>query len=458
MTKTNVNGQQATSPLKAETFVIACPQCHTSMSTAVCAKCGAALPLGAILAQPYIEAELKQQSQALQRREQELASRLKSLDTIEENLNARAAEIDAAVEHKLRKEREALTKIVEKKAADSYTGKLRAATQELEETQAKLVKAEQAELAIRKERRAIEEEKRKLELEVERRIHDERIKIREAAQKEEQDTHRLKLSEKDLLISDLRKQIDDLRRKVDQGSIQLQGEVQELELEAVLRAAFPGDQIEPVPQGRAGGDVVHKVVGPNGLQCGTILWESKRTRNWNDDWLAKNREDQRLVGGHVGVIVTVALPKGVDNFDRLDGVWVAGMRCVLPLAKALRLSLVEMALIKSAAQGRDGKMQRMYGYLTGIHFRMRVSSMVETCMGMQEDLDAEKRALTRKWAKQQRRIEVLMAELASTWGDLQGIVGKGMAELDGLNMALLEDAVGLEPGNETNSTGTEGGD
>jgi hypothetical protein len=320
------------------------------------------------------------------------------------------------------------------------------------------VKAEQAELAIRKERRAIEEEKRKLELEVERRIHDERIKIREAAQKEEQDTHRLKLSEKDLLISDLRKQIDDLRRKVDQGSVQLQGEVQELELEAVLRAAFPGDQIEPVPQGRAGGDVVHKVVGPNGLQCGTILWESKRTRNWNDDWLAKNREDQRLVGGHVGVIVTVALPKGVDNFDRLDGVWVAAMRCVLPLAKALRLALIEMALIKSAAEGKEGKMQRVYSYLTGTQFRMRVSSMVETCVGMQEDLDAEKRALTRKWAKQQRRIEILMTELASTWGDLQGIVGKGMAELDGLVVSRLDDGTALEPNNEPAGNGANGQD
>lgn len=457
MSKVKVNGRQATTPLKAETFVIACPQCHTSMSTAVCEKCGAPLPLATILAQPYIEAELNQQSAALQTREQELASRLKSLDTVEENLNARAAEIDAAVEQKLRKEREALTKIVEKKAADGYTRKLRAATQELEETQAKLAKAEQAELAVRRERRAIEEEKRKLELEVERRIHDERIKIREAAQKEEQDTHRLKLSEKDLLIGDLRKQIDDLRRKVDQGSVQLQGEVQELELEALLTAAFPGDHVEAVPQGRAGGDIVHKVVGPNGLQCGTILWESKRTRHWNDDWLVKNREDQRLVGSHVGVIVTTAMPKSVESFDRVDGVWVAAMRCMLPLAKALRLALIEVALIRGAAQGKDGKMHRMYGYLTGMEFRMRVSSMVETCVGMQEDLDAEKRAMTKKWAKQQRRIEVLMTELASTWGDLQGIVGKGMAELDGLNMAWPDDALGLEPGDDPNSA-AEGGD
>jgi hypothetical protein len=145
------------------------------------------------------------------------------------------------------------------------------------------------------------------------------------------------------------------------------------------------------------------------------------------------------------------MPPGVDNFDRVDGVWVAAMRCLLPLAKALRLSLVEMSLIKSAAQGKDGKMQRMYGYLTGMQFRARVSSMVETCVGMQEDLDAEKRALTKKWAKQQRRIEILMTELSSTWGDLQGIVGKGMAELDGLVVSRLDDGTALKPpGNGAN--------
>jgi hypothetical protein len=155
-------------------------------------------------------------------------------------------------------------------------------------------------------------------------------------------------------------------------------------------------------------------------------------------------EDQRLVGSHVGVIVTTTMPKGVENFDRLDSVWVANMRCILPLAKALRLALVEMALIKGAAQGKDGKMHRLYAFMTGMQFRMRVSSMVEACVGMQEDLDAEKRAMTKQWAKKQRRMEILMTELASTWGDLQGIVGKGMAELHGLNVPRLDDPLSTE--------------
>jgi hypothetical protein len=438
--------------LSSESFKVICPKCKTE------------IPLTETLAQPLIEAEREKVQEELRargltvaKREQELAQRLQSLDRLEANLNARATEIEVVVEQTIRKEREALTKGAERKAAELYVERLKAAERELVDNHAKLAAAEAAELAVRKERRVLQDEKRRLELEIERRLHDERLKIREAAQKEEQEAHHLKLSEKNLLIGDLRKQIDDLRRKVDQGSVQVQGEVQELELEALLRAAFPGDQIEPVPQGRAGGDVVHKVVGPSGLQCGTILWESKRTRNWNDDWLAKNREDQRLVGSHVGVIVTATMPPGVDNFDRVDGVWVAAMRCLLPLAKALRLSLVEMSLIKSAAQGKDGKMQRMYGYLTGMQFRVRVASMVESVIGMQEDLDAERRAMTRKWAKQQRRIEIIMTELASTWGDLQGIVGKGMAELEGLALFQLN-GTGPEPSKAPSGNGAKSRD
>jgi hypothetical protein len=130
---------------------------------------------------------------------------------------------------------------------------------------------------------------------------------------------------------------------VDQGSQQLQGEVQELELEAMLRAAFPADLINAVPKGRNGGDVIHKVLGPNGLQSGIILWESKRTKSWGSDWLSKNRDDQRIAGAHVGVIISTVLPKGVDTFDRVEGVWVATMRCALPLATALRHALIDVA-------------------------------------------------------------------------------------------------------------------
>jgi hypothetical protein len=235
----------------------------------------------------------------------------------------------------------------------------------------------------------------------------------------------------------MKKQVEELRRKGDQVSQQLQGEVLELELEAMLRTAFPADQIEPVPKGRNGGDVIQKVVGPNGLQCGVILWESKRTRSWSDGWLVKNREDQRLAGANVGAIVTTTLPKGVETFDRLENVWVAAMRCALPLAKALRAALIEAAMAKVLTQGKDEKMERLYEYLIGPHFRNRVSAIVEACVSMQDDLEAEKRAFIKHWAKRERRLELLMNGTAGMYGDLQGLAGRSMPELHGLEVPRL---------------------
>jgi hypothetical protein len=244
-------------------------------------------------------------------------------------------------------------------------------------------------------------------------------------------------------------QIEDLRRKSTEGSQRIQGEVQELELEAMLRAAFPNDVIEPVAKGRAGGDVVQKVILPGGGQVGIVLWESKRTKSWSAEWLTKNREDQRTAGAHVGVIVSTVLPKGMDTFDRVEGVWVAGLHLAVPLAKALRVALIEAAMARVAAQGREGKMQNMFTYLSGPHFRGRVSAIVEAIIGLSEDLEAEKRALTKQWAKRQRRLELLMGSMASLYGDFQAIVGRSLPELHGLSIPQLEDDSESDPFEES---------
>jgi len=416
-----------------------------------CPSCNVEFPLTETLAQPLIAAErakiqreTQERDSALNKHEQDLSQRRKALEDLKRELDIRRGEIDAAVEQKLRAERDVLAKAAEKKAAAAYADRLLAVEQELAEKQARLAEAENAELALRKERRTLEEEKQRLELEIERRLQTERLRIREATQKEEEQTYLLKLAERDKLISDMKKQVEELRRKGEQNS-QLQGEVLELELEAMLRTAFPADEIEPVPKGRNGGDVVHKVVGPNGLQCGTILWESKRTRTWSNEWLSKNRDDQRIAGAHVGAIVTTTMPKGVETFDRLENVWVAAMRCALPLAKALRHAIIEAAMAKVAAQGRDGKMERLYEYLVGPLFRNRVSAIVEACVSMQDDLEAEKRALTKHWAKRQRRLELLMNGTAGMYGDLQGLAGRSMPELHGLQIPQLGEGIDLEP-------------
>ena len=161
-----------------------------------------------------------------------------------------------------------------------------------------------------------------------------------------------------------------------------------------------------MPKGEHGGDVIHRVVGPIGQPCGTILWESKRTKNWSDGWLAKLREDQRAAKAEIALIVTQALPKDVETFNLIDGVWVTGHRCAIPVAIALRHSLIELAAARQAGEGQQSKMELVYQYLTGPRFRHRIEAIVEKFADMNEDLDKERKTMT-KLVGQARRANSL---------------------------------------------------
>jgi hypothetical protein len=219
----------------------------------------------------------------------------------------------------------------------------------------------------------------------------------------------------------------------------LQGEVLEIELETTLRAKFPTDSIEPVPKGEFGGDVVQRVIGSMQQRCGTILWESKRTKTWQDGWLAKLRDDQRAAKAEIAIIVTQVLPKDVETFDLIDGVWVTSRRTMLPVAIALRQSLVELSLARQSGEGQQTKKEMIYQYLTGPRFRLRVEAIVEKFRDMQEDLEKERKTLTKLWAKREEQIRCVVEATAGMYGDLQGIAGKSLQEIEGLDHGMIED-------------------
>jgi len=232
--------------------------------------------------------------------------------------------------------------------------------------------------------------------------------------------------------------------KAEQGSQQLQGEVQELELENLLSLKFPYDTIEPVDKGEFGGDVLQRVAGSGGQPSGTILWESKRTKNWSDGWLVKLRGDQRTAKAEIAVIVSQALPKGVETFDLIDGVWVTHPRAALPVAAILRQSLMEVALARQSSEGQQTKTEMVYQYLTGSRFRQRVEAIVEAFSTMQEDLDKERRVIMRQWAKRDAQIERVMNATVGMYGDLQGIAGKSLQEIEGLELHALDVSTGID--------------
>ena len=196
--------------------------------------------------------------------------------------------------------------------------------------------------------------------------------------------------------------------------------------------------IEPVPKGEFGGDVFHRVVGPLNQHCGTILWESKRTRNWSDGWLGKFRDDQRAAKAELALMVSTALPKGIVAFDLLDGIWVTEPRCALPVAIALRQSLIELSTARQASEGQQTKMELVYQYLTGPRFRHRIEAIVEKFSDMQDDLDKERKNTMRLWAKREEQIRGVVEATVGMYGDLQGIAGKALDEIEGLTLPMIE--------------------
>jgi hypothetical protein len=193
-----------------------------------------------------------------------------------------------------------------------------------------------------------------------------------------------------------------------------------------------------VPKGEFGGDLIQRLVGPAGQVVGSILWEAKRTKNWSDGWLGKLREDQRAAKADVALIVSQAMPKGVQTFDFIDGVWVTDPECAVAVAVALRESVLALSAARLAGEGQQTKMEMIYRYLTGPRFRHRVEAVVERFTEMQADLDRERKAMTRLWAKREEQIHGVVETMAGLYGDLQGIAGRSLQEIEGLEVSLLD--------------------
>jgi len=412
--------------------------------TITCPKCKTEIKLTESLAAPLLESTRQQYEQKMAQKETEIGAREAKVREQQATLVKAQEEIDQRVAEKLKSERSTIVAAEAKKAREALGDQItkvqqeKAATDELlKDRDAKLAQATKNELELRKDRQKLQEEKEQFELDMHRAIDAERGKIREAALKDADEQSRFKLAEKEKTITDLQTKLQDALRKAEQGSQQLQGEVQELELESLLRAKFPRDTIEPVPKGEYGGDVLHRVFGPAGQLCGTILWESKRTKNWSDSWLPKLREDQRAAKAEIAIVVSAVLPKHIDIFDLSDGVWVTEPRCIVPIAIALRQSLIELAGARQASDGQQTKMEMVYQYLTGPRFRLRIEAIVEKFSDMQEDLDKERKTTTRLWAKREQQIRGVIESTAGMYGDLQGIAGRTLQEIEGLDIKLL---------------------
>jgi hypothetical protein len=382
--------------------------------------------------------DLRGQLQAAQEKELALRRREREIEQLRSQLDQQQLELEQNLRRKLEAERAELIRQAHEKAKEESALLLKDREAALAELQAKVQQANQKELAFLREKRELEERIRNVDLEVTRRTQEELNKVREQAMRELDEQHRLKLLEKEQQVQQLCRQIEDLKRKAEQGSQQMQGEVLEVALEELLKSLFPTDSVEPVPKGVRGADVIQRVFDDSGMDCGLILWESKRTRHWSRDWLPKLRDDLRLVKASRSVLVSEQLPEHIRHFGQVDGVWVVSWACVHPVAMALREGLIAVGKGRRALEGQHGKMELVYNYLIGQEFYNRVSGIAEAFVTLRQDLETEKRAYQKYWAKREKQLERVLINTSGLHGDLQAIIGSTLPEIKGMGLSALE--------------------
>ncbi|PIY65199.1 DUF2130 domain-containing protein [Candidatus Shapirobacteria bacterium CG_4_10_14_0_8_um_filter_39_15] len=349
-------------------------------------------------------------------------------------------EITEALKGEIRQESQAeLEKELRIKISEENKTEILDLKKTLEEKDKKVEEMREHELELREEKRKLEERGKELALEVGRKIDEERKKIEETVVKQAEEEHRLKDLEKEKKITDLTRALEDATRKAQQGSQQTQGEVLELDLEESLKTNFKEDEILPVAKGEEGADIRQVVKSPKGIFCGTILWEVKRTKTWQDKWLTKLKDDLRAEKANIPVIVTIAFPKEMKSaMELIDGVWVCGYELMIPLAILLRRNLLDVTYQKLVLAQKTGKADLLYDYITGHEFKQQVEALVETYQEMREQIAKERQVLEKSLWVREEQIKRLMSSTAQVYGSVQGLAGSAMPEVKGLELQELE--------------------
>jgi hypothetical protein len=405
-----------------EQGMITCPSCghEFEMSDALTGRIRKHLEEELLQDVKLREAEVKKKSKALKDQEAKIA---KSREAIED-------EIEAKLKERLSE--------AEKKAAQKlegrYADQLKELQKDLEEKDAAIKTFRDKELELRKEQRKLKEAAESLELDVARKMDEEREKIREEVSKKAAEDHRLKDKEKDKVINDLRASLEDMKRKAEQGSMETQGEVLEQDFEAQLQAFFVHDEIQPVPKGIKGADLIQTVRTPMGSECGILLWETKNTKAWSNNWIPKLKDDMIETRASIAILVSVVLPNNIKRFGQVDGVWVSDPLCAIPLAAALRQQLMAISRERTASTGKNEKMEALYQYLAGVEFKQKIEGIIEAFTSMQDQLNKERRAMEKHWKQREKQIERVVKNTAGLYGDMQGIIGGQIPAIPALEL------------------------
>jgi hypothetical protein len=411
------------------------------MNSVRCPRCATAFELSDALTLELRERLRLELQDDIVQREAELLRQQEDSRKREEDLKMAKLELDAEVNRRTQSRVRELEAKAKAEAEQALEVRLQDLTDAVSKNERDLQQSRELELELRRKQRELEASVLDADLKVQRTLAEERNKIRGDAEARTQESHRLKDLEKDKLIQDLKSSLDDMKRKADQGSTEIQGKVLELDFEEQLRWIFHLDDIQPVPRGIRGADLVQMVRNPAGSDCGSIIWETKNTKAWSPGWISKLKDDMAETRASLAILVTVALPEGIARFGQVDGVWVTDPLSALPLAAALRQQLLQLERERQASTGKTVKMEMLYSYLAGNEFKGRVEGIVEAFTSLQDQLQRERRAMEKNWKEREKQIERVIKNTVGLYGDMQGIIGGQIPTIDALELeskALVE--------------------
>ncbi len=329
---------------------------------------------------------------------------------------------------------------VHKEVVERYMTTLQDLQKQVAEKDEKVAEYRDHELKLREEKRKLEEEKREVELTVARRMEEERKKADEEARRTVADEYRLREREKDMVIEGLRKSLEEAQRKANPTSQQLQGEALELDVAHILRCAFPQDGIDEIAKGQNGSDLLQTVKSPvQAVTCGKILWECKRTKTWNNDYLAKMKEDKIQAKADIGVIVSATLPKEASNgMGFLQGIWVISIALVECVAIIHRNALIDVARQKSISTHREGKADVLFSYITSVAFVQQIQKQVDAYLVMRTQIEQERKAYEKILSGREVQLNKLVQSTAKIYGTMQGILAESMPQIKGFDVLEIE--------------------
>ncbi len=398
------------------------------MSTlVVCPSCNTQFEPTAAIAQSVKDELTKEYNQKWQekQRERDEQYRQKELQLLQQQkeLTQKLDEEKKALEITLRKE-------MQTKVGADYENKLRLLEDANKTNQAKLADARQKELDFMNQMQALKTREQEMELEMKRKMMEERARLEEAIKKSEEEKNRLnmtefemKLKERDKQQEDQRKLIEEMKRKSEQGSMQLQGEVQELALEELLRNKFPFDLVGEVGKGKRGADCILTVRNNYGQECGKIIFESKRTKDFGKDWTEKLKADMRVQGVDIGVIVSQALPEGITGFGQKDDIWICTFSDVSTLVHILRELLMKVYTASKSHENKGDKMTLLYNYLTSSEFAQQWKAISEGFGSMKASIQREREQMEKLWKAREKQLEKVLLNAAHIRGSIEGIAG-----------------------------------